>query len=52
MFVLPSPFNPFAVDHEYFASLPMAERVIATGGTANFLQETVADCDDSFNERG
>ena len=35
---LPSPHNPFAVDLEYFSSLPLTERVVAEAAMAHFLQ--------------
>lgn len=52
MCMFPSPLNPFAVDHRYFNSLPLAERIIATGAMANFLQEILADGNHPYNARG
>ncbi|XP_028404992.1 uncharacterized protein LOC114527502 isoform X2 [Dendronephthya gigantea] len=51
MCMFPSPLNPFAVDHRYFDSLPLAERIIATGAIANFLQEILADGNHPYNAR-
>ena len=39
---MPAPKNPFAVDIEYFQSLPLAESVLATGAMANFLRTVLA----------
>lgn len=52
MCMFPSPLNPFAVDRRYFDSLPLAERIIATGAMANFLQEILADGNHPYNARG
>ncbi|XP_072034055.1 uncharacterized protein [Amphiura filiformis] len=35
---LPSPHNPFAVDLEYFTSLPVNERIVASAAMVHFLQ--------------
>lgn len=51
MCMYPLPLNPFAVDHRYFDSLPLSERIIATGAMANFLQEILSDGDHPFNAR-
>ena len=48
----PSPLNPFAVDFKYFEGLPLAQRVIATGAMAHFLQKVVASGDHAYNARG
>jgi hypothetical protein len=50
--MFPSPLNPFAVDHRYFDSLPLAERIIATGAMANLLQEILANGNHPYNARG
>ncbi|CAH3105751.1 unnamed protein product [Porites lobata] len=47
----PSPLNPFAVDFKYFEGLPLAQRVIATGAMAHFLQKVVASGDHAYNAR-
>ena len=52
MCMFPLPLNPFAVDHRYFDSLPLAERIIATGAMANILQEILADGNHPYNARG
>ena len=51
MCMFPSPLNPFAVDHRYFDSLPLAERIIATGAMANLLQEILANGNHSYNAK-
>ena len=48
----PSPLNPFAVDLKYFDGLPLAERVIATGAMASFLQKVVCSGEHNYNARG
>lgn len=52
MCMYPRPLNPFAVDYRYFDTLPLAERIIATGATVNFLQDVLAAGDHPFNARG
>ncbi|XP_043539401.1 uncharacterized protein si:dkey-19b23.7 [Chiloscyllium plagiosum] len=37
----PTPSNPFTLDIQYFESLPLIERFLATGAVADFLQRIV-----------
>ena len=48
----PSPLNPFAVDLKYFDGLPLAEKIIATGAMASFLQKVVCSGEHSYNAKG
>ncbi|KAJ3039937.1 hypothetical protein HDV00_011603 [Rhizophlyctis rosea] len=38
----PPPFNPFAVDHKYFETLPVEESIIRIGAMMEFLQQVYA----------
>ena len=51
MNVIPMPRNPFAVDFDYFNTLPPMERIIATGAMAYFLQKVIISKDRSYNSK-
>lgn len=50
----PSPVNPFEVDYEYFNSLSLQDRVIATGAMVHCLQSIVLHTQDEkiYSEKG
>ncbi len=49
--VVPSPRNPFAVDHAFFDTLCPEERIIATGAMIYFLQRLLNE-EHSYNSKG
>lgn len=48
----PSPPNPFAVDLDYFTSLPASERVLASAAMVNLLQQILSTGSHSYDRRG
>eukprot|EP00794_Sanderia_malayensis_P011348 gene11348-12531_t len=49
--VIPSPRNPFAIDHGYFDTLGPEECIISTGAIVHFLQSILKE-DHSYNSKG
>ncbi|CAI8051196.1 hypothetical protein GBAR_LOCUS28040 [Geodia barretti] len=47
----PCPPNPFAVDLDYFQSLPLQERALASAAMISFLQRVIASGHHSYNRR-
>lgn len=50
--VVPSPRNPFEVDHAYFESLQLEDFVLATGAMIHFLQRVLMHGDHSYHTKG
>ena len=48
----PSPPNPFEVDLDYFAALPLAERFLASGAMVDFLRRLLTSGKHAFDRRG
>lgn len=48
----PSPANPFAVDLDYFESLPPAERVLASSAMLSFLECVIKSDYHHYNNKG
>ena len=48
----PSPPNPFAVDFDYFASLPLPEKFLASGAMVSFLKKVLVSINHSYDKRG
>ncbi len=48
----PCPPNPFAVDLDYFASLPASERVLASAAMVSLLQLILSTGPHSYDRRG
>ena len=48
---VPSPPNPFAVDFDYFESLPMQERFLASGAMLSFLNNVLCSRTHSYDRR-
>eukprot|EP00731_Ephydatia_muelleri_P036017 Em0192g7a len=47
----PSPPNPFAVDFDYFDSLHLSERALASGAMVRFLQQVLANGPHSYDRK-
>ena len=47
----PCPPNPFAVDMDYFRSLPLQETALASAAMISFLQRVIASGHHSYNRR-
>lgn len=48
----PCPPNPFEVDLDYFAALPITERYLASGAMVDFLRKLLASGKHAFDRRG
>lgn len=50
--VVPSPRNPFEVDHEYFENLSLEEYILSSGAMIHFLQRVLMHGDHSYHTKG
>lgn len=47
----PAPPNPFAIDFDYFDSLPLQEKFLASGAMMNFLKQVLCARTHSYDRR-
>ena len=49
---IPAPPNPFAIDFDYYESLPVPEKLLSSGAMVNFLRRLLQGEQHSYTKRG
>jgi len=49
---IPAPPNPFAIDFDYYESLPVPEKLLSSGAMVNFLRRILQGEQHSYTKRG